>query len=196
VLDLLTLVFLPYDTLICLDAILRSGVRMLFTRRGLLLWQLPSYVRRNARRTPADFYREMWIAPAVAALLALVLWQTRPVEWFYWAPVLLLWLVSPVVGWWISTPLQAPAPNLTDAQRAFLRSSARRTWRFFAEFVGPQDNWLPPDNFQEYLAAVIASRTSPTNIGMALLANLAAYDFGFISAGEFLRRTGNTLATM
>jgi hypothetical protein len=62
--------------------------------------------------------------------------------------------------------------------------------------VSPQDNWLPPDNFQEYPVAIIASRTSPTNIGMALLANLAAYDFGYICAGEFLRLTGNTLATL
>ena len=87
-------------------------------------------------------------------------------------------------------------PNLTIDQRAFLRASARRTWRFFAEFVGPQDNWLPPDNFQEYPAPAIASRTSPTNIGMSLLADLAAYDFGYISAGEFLRLVENTLATM
>ncbi len=71
-LALLTLVFLPYDALIYLDAILRSGVRMLFTRRGLLLWQLPSYARRNARRTPADFFMEMWIAPAVAVVLGCI----------------------------------------------------------------------------------------------------------------------------
>ena len=196
VLALLTLVFLPYDTLICLDAILRSGVRMLFTRRGLLLWQLRSYASRNARRTLADFFMEMWIAPVLAVVLAFALWQSRSAELLFCAPVLLLWLVSPVVGWWISTPLVSPVPNLTDDQRAFLRASARRTWRFFAEFVGPQDNWLPPDNFQEYPAPAIASRTSPTNIGMSLLANLAAYDFGYICAGEFLRRTENTLATM
>ena len=67
VLALLTLVLLPYDTLICLDAILRSGVRMLFTRRGLLLWQLRSYASRNARRTLADFFMEMWIAPVAGA---------------------------------------------------------------------------------------------------------------------------------
>jgi cyclic beta-1,2-glucan synthetase len=200
VLDFLTLVFLPYDTLICLDAIRCSGVRMPFTRRGLLLWQLPSYARRNARRTQADYFREMWIAPVVAVVLGLYLtwaqWQTPSAEWLFWAPVLLLWLASPVIGRWISTPLQSPVPNLTDTQRIFLRASARRTWRFFAEFVGPEDNWLPPDNFQEYPAPHIASRTSPTNIGMALLANLAAYDFGYICAGELLRRTGYTLAAM
>ncbi len=199
---LLTLVFLPYDTLICLDAILRSGVRMLFTQRGLLLWQLPSYASRNARRTLADFYREMWIAPALAVALgsamagAWALGAGQLAVLLFSAPVLLLWLASPVVGWWVSLPLVSPAPDLSVDQRMFLRTSARRTWRFFAEFVGPQDNWLPPDNYQEYPAPVIASRTSPTNIGMSLLANLAAYDFGYISAGECLRLTANTLAAM
>ena len=204
VLALLTLVLLPYDALICLDAILRSGVRMLFTRRGLLLWQLHSYASRNESRTLPGFFREMWIAPVLAVLLGLALalsgaWAlevNRSAELLFCAPVLLLWLVSPVVGWWISKPLVSPVPDLTVDQRAFLRASARRTWRFFAEFVGPQDNWLPPDNFQEYPAPAIASRTSPTNIGMSLLANLAAYDFGYISAGELLRLTENTLATM
>jgi len=196
VLALLTLVLLPYETLICLSAILHSGVRMLFTQRGLLLWQLRSYASRNARRTLADYFREMWIAPVVALALAVALWQIRPTEWTFWSTFLLLWVVSPCVGWWISRPLLSRVAYLSQDQRAFLRVSARRTWRFFAQLVSPQDNWLPPDNFQEYPVAIIASRTSPTNIGMALLANLAAYDFGYICAGEFLHLTGNTLATL
>ncbi|MDP2252608.1 MAG: glucoamylase family protein, partial [Thiobacillus sp.] len=195
-LALLTLAFLPYDTLISLGAILRSGVRMLFTRRGLLLWQLPSYARRNARRSLTDFFREMWIAPVLAVALGVALAMEQPMTWLVAAPILLLWLLSPVAGWWISRPLAVPPPDLSVDQKAFLRTSARRTWRFFADFVGPDDNWLPPDNFQEYPAPAIASRTSPTNIGMSLLADLAAYDFGYLTAGECLQRVGNTLASM
>lgn len=196
VLALLTLVMLPYDTLISLSAILQSGLRMLFTRRSLMLWHLPSYTRRNVCRTLVDFVKEMWISPVSAVVLGLLLWSNSATEMFFYAPILLAWLLSPVVGWWISKPLISPVPQLTLDQRVFLRTSARRTWRYFAQFVGPQDNWLPPDNFQEYPAQVIATRTSPTNIGMALLADLAAYDFGYISAGEFLRRIQNTLETM
>lgn len=192
----LTLIFLPYDTLIYLDAILRSGVRMLFTRRGLLLWHMPAYTKRNARHTLADFFREMWIGPALALLTGLVLAVSQPAELLACFPVLLLWVLSPAVGWWISVPLVPSEPDLTADQRIFLRTSARITWRFFAEFVGPEDNWLPPDNFQEQPEPAIASRTSPTNIGMSLLANLAAYDLGYISAGEFLRLTSNTLGAM
>ncbi len=196
VLAFLTLVLLPYDTWICVKAILRSGLRMLFTRRGLLLWQLSSYASRNARRSLAGYFKEMWIAPVVALVLGYLLWELRATGWVYWAPILALWLVAPVVAWWISQPLISAIPDLSSEQREFLRNSARRTWRYFATFVGPLDNWLPPDNFQEYPAAEIASRTSPTNIGMALLANLTAYDFGYITAGDCLRVTENTLASM
>src|SRR5690349_4139216 len=120
----------------------------------------------------------MWIAPALAlVLLGLALDGNRTVELLLYAPILLALLLSPVVAWWISKPLSTPPPPLTSDQRVFLHTVARRTWRFFAQFVGPQDNWLPPDNFQEYPVKTIASRTSPTNIGMSLLANLTAYDF-------------------
>jgi hypothetical protein len=191
--SMLTLALLPYDALISLDAILRSGVRMLFTRRGLMLWHLGSYAKRNARHTLLDFFMEMWIAPALALLLGLVLFVTlkdnQTMALLFCAPMLFMWLLSPVIGWWISVPLGRQAPNLNLEQLEFLRRSARRTWRYFSTFVGPKDNWLPPDNFQEYPVAVIASRTSPTNIGMSLLANLAAYDFGYITAGELLHRT-------
>ncbi|MBT9569254.1 MAG: cyclic beta 1-2 glucan synthetase, partial [Thiobacillus sp.] len=198
----LTLIFLPYDTLICLDAIARSGLKMLFTRRGLLLWQTPGYARRNARKSLGGFLREMWIAPVFAAALLLILADVAPPgpdsvgQWLVWSPLLLLWLVAPAVGWSISMPLASPAPNLTEEQRQFLRASARRTWRYFVDFVNENENWLPPDNFQEHPAPVIAARTSPTNIGMALLSNLAAYDFGYLTAGELLHRTENTLDSM
>lgn len=195
-LALLTLAFLPYEALLSLDAIAGSGLRQLFTRRGLLLWHGPAYANRNARQTLADYCLEFWFAPVLAATLALAVFFERPAAWPASLPILLLWFVAPALAWWISQPLAAPKQVLSPDQRLFLRSAARRTWRYFADFVTAKDNWLPPDNFQEYPTAMLASRTSPTNIGMALLANQAAYDFGYLCAGEFLTRTENTLSAM
>ena len=79
---------------------------------------------------------------------------------------------------------------------SFLRVIARRTWHFFDTFVTAQENWLPPDNFQENPNPVIATRTSPTNMGLALLANLAARDFGYLSTGRLIQRTHDAFATM
>lgn len=83
------------------------------------------------------------------------------------APILLLWLMSPTIAWWLSRPLPGNVVQLTQEDRQFLEELSRKTWRFFETFVSQEDNWLPPDNFQDYPAAVIAHRTSPTNIGLA-----------------------------
>ena len=91
---------------------------------------------------------------------------------------------------------RAPVPALKAEQTAFLRKAARRTWRFFETFVTAQENWLPPDNFQEEPVPVIAARTSPTNMGLALLANLAACDFGYLPVGQLMKRTQDAFATM
>jgi cellobiose phosphorylase len=195
-LALTSLILLPYDALICVDAIFRSGVRMLFTRSGLLCWHLKSYAKRNAKHSLLDFLKEMWIAPALALIITLIFVFNWSVAWFYISPILMLWLTSPVIAWWISLPLVSSKQELNMVQRTFLRGIARRTWQFFAEFVTPLDNYLPPDNFQEFPSPAIASRTSPTNIGMSLLANLSACDFGYISTDDFLQLTSNTFTTL
>ena len=111
-------------------------------------------------------------------------------------PILGLWFASPAIAWWISRPLARREARLTADQTLFLRKLSRKTWAFFETFVGPEDHWLPPDNYQEHPVAVVAHRTSPTNMGLALLANLSAYDFGYISAGQLIERTANALHTM
>ena len=89
-----------------------------------------------------------------------------------------------------------PSPHLSASQRAFLRKLSRRTWRYFEVFVTADENWLPPDNYQDKPFEGIASRTSPTNIGMALLADLAACDFGYCSTGRLLDRIRKTFGTL
>ena len=111
-------------------------------------------------------------------------------------PILLLWFVSPAIVWWYSRPYIQHEAKLSEEQTIYLRKLARKTWAFFEVFVSPDDNWLPPDNFQEHPVEVIAHRTSPTNMGLALLANLSAYDFGHISAGQLIDRTTKALLTM
>ena len=192
----LGLAWLPHEVLYSVDAILRTLWRMTVSRRLLLQWQTSSDVEKRSSNAPAALWRLMWIGPALAVVLAAVLAWHRPSALIVAAPLLLLWLCSPSIAWWISKPNLPPAFSPTAAQMQFLRILARKTWAFFDAHVGPADHWLPPDNVQISPAPAIAHRTSPTNIGLALLANLAAYDFGFLSAGRLLDRTVQTLATM
>ena len=192
----LTLAFLPYDAFISMDAIGRTLLRLLVTHKRLLEWHTSSDSERTKHIDLAGFYATMWIAPAVALATGLCLAATQPLQLSLVLPMLGLWITAPWIAWWISQPIESQAPQLTAAQVTFLRRTARKTWHYFDSFVTAQENWLPPDNFQEIPVPTIATRTSPTNMGLSLLANLAAQDFGYLSVGGLIRRTHDALATM
>jgi len=193
---LFMLTFLAYDAWISYDAIARSMLRVIWTHRKLLEWKCSSDVERSQRVDLPGFSRSMWVGPALVLVLAAygigysISWP-GPV-----LALLIMWTLSPLVAWWLSRPLVTRPPRLSLSQRAFLQRLARRTWRYFEVFVTEEDHWLPPDNVQEYPALVVAQRTSPTNIGMALLANLTAYDYGYCSPTQLLDRTAKTCATL
>jgi cellobiose phosphorylase len=192
----LTMAFLPYDAFVSLDAIGRTLLRLLVTHKRLLQWQTSSDSERTTRADFAGFYATMWIAPAVTLAAGLFLFLSHPSQLVLALPVLGVWFAAPWIAWWISQSIESTAPKLTVEQTAFLGHTARKTWHFFETFVNSQENWLPPDNFQETPVPTIATRTSPTNMGLSLLAGLAARDFGYLSAGGLIRRTQDTLATM
>ena len=200
----LTLAFLPYEATVNLDAIVRTAWRMLVTHHGLLEWN-PSagdepdrngFEDTTRRSALAASIRSMWIAPVIGAAAAILLTVSAPSALVEATPILLLWFVSPGIAWWISLPIARREARLTMDQTLFLRKLTRRTWAFFESFVGPDDHWLPPDNLQEQPVASVAHRTSPTNMGLSLLANLAAYDFGYVPAGQLIVRTANAMGTM
>ncbi|MBC7415032.1 MAG: cyclic beta 1-2 glucan synthetase [Herminiimonas sp.] len=192
----LTLTFLPYEAWFSTDAIVRTNWRLLVSHRRLLEWKPSGRNHHASHNLFGGTLRTMWFSPALAIVVALVLAARHPQTLISAAPVLLLWLVAPFIAWSISRPMRRIQPAMDASQTAFLRRLSRKTWGFFETYVGPEDNWLPPDNVQEAPVAVVARRTSPTNIGLSLLANLAAYDFGYIPAGQLLERTANTLRTM
>ena len=193
---LFAIVFLAYDAYLGIDAIVRTTLRVFWTHCNLLEWKTSSDAQRSPRTDLFGFYRTMWFGPTLAIVTATTLFalaaKTLPAA----APFLLFWAVSPAVAWWLSRPLAPPQIRLSNSQQEFLGGVARRTWRYFEAFATEAENWLPPDNYQEHPATQVASRTSPTNLGMGLLAELAAYDLGYCSAGRHFERTHRTLATM
>jgi cellobiose phosphorylase len=192
----LTIVCLPYEALFSLDAIVRTVWRMLITRTRLLEWSPSSDRDRDRRTTLMAYCRTMWVGPVLAVGTVIYLMRSDPGALDAALPILGLWSASPAIAWWISRPLTRCPARLTANQAIFLRKLARKTWGFFEKFVGSDDHWLPPDNYQEHPVATVAHRTSPTNMGLALLANLSAYDFGYISAGRLIDRTTKALHTM
>jgi len=199
-LALVALATLPYEALFSLDAIVRTLWRLHVSYRRLLEWQTSAEASAGRPATAigdlAATYRRMAVAPATALITFAGLTVERPEALVAALPVLLLWTGVPAVIWWLNLPLARRQSTISDAEALQLRMLARRTWAFFETFVGPAEHHLPPDNVQEHPVERIAHRTSPTNIGLSLLATLTAHDFGYLTTIELIERTGATLDTM
>jgi len=192
----LAIASLPHDAHAGLDAMLRSVWRVVISRRHLLEWRSSSVVAKLGRNHRGVPWAALWAGPAAALVVATALIALRPSAMALALPWLLLWALSPVIAWWVSRSPTSRRYVPTAYDLAFLRQLARRTWAFFEVHGGPDDHGLPPDNLQMVPQPHVARRTSPTNIGLGLLAGLAAYDFGYLGAGRVLERTAATLATL
>jgi cyclic beta-1,2-glucan glucanotransferase len=193
---LFTIVCLPYEAYYTLDAIIKTNWRMFISHKHLLEWNPSHNTKINTQKSIAASFKQMWFAPFTGLGMIVYIIISAPINLLTGLPILILWIASPGIAWWLSLPLAKTKNILSEEQVIFLRKLARKTWAFFEIFVGKEDNWLPPDNYQEHPVARIAHRTSPTNIGLSLLANLSACDFGYIPNGQFIQRTANTLASM
>lgn len=193
---LLSLALLPYEAFLSTDAIVRTLFRLVVSRKRLLEWQSSIESDRTSKNSLVSFYTTMWFAPAFSVTASALVSVCYPLALPYVLPVLLVWLTAPLFVWWISCPIEVETPEFTQDQTLLLHRIARKTWNFFETFVTATENWLPPDNYQEIPEPVVASRTSPTNIGLSLLANLAAFDYGYLPAGKVIERTQRTFETM
>jgi hypothetical protein len=142
----LTLAFVPYEAAVSIDAIFRTAVRMLITRRNLLEWQTAGDSQIKTPRSLVANYRNMLIAPALAIVVAILVLAVQRSRMDAFLPWIGLWIASPAIAWWISMPLTPKTIRWTTDQIDFMGRLARRTWRYFEEFVTEEENWLPPDN--------------------------------------------------
>ena len=186
---------LPYEAFSNTDAILRTLWRMFISHKNLLQWN-PYHSTLVTKRTIAAVYATMWFGPFLSVALFVYLTIYAPVSLIFAVPFIAIWILGPFVAWFISREVTQEKEIFSAEQNIFLRVLGRKIWSFFETFVNEKDNWLPPDNYQEEPVERIAHRTSPTNIGLSLLAILTAHDFGYIVTEEVIMRTTNTLDTL
>ncbi len=187
--------FLPHQAWLSVDAIVRVFYRRHVSHRRLLEWQTAARASSDAHHHMNATFRQLLIISGLSAALTIVLLlegEFAPTSMF-----VILWIASPLLMRWLSGAAPSRSRRkLGAAENLFLRRVARETWRFFDDLVGPETNWLPPDNTQLALRIEVAPRTSPTNIGLWLTSALAARDFGYLTPDEFCRRCSRTMETL
>jgi cyclic beta-1,2-glucan synthetase len=194
---LLALAFLPHQAWVSADAIARTLWRLLVSKRRLLEWQSASITERTVGAGGSSSWRALGPAAGTASIAAVLAITRMPgtgplgLAWpdaLAVAGVAVLWAASPVLAHALSTPAVRARRQLDETQQQTALALARVHWRYFDEFVTADTQWLAPDNFQEDPSPVVAMRTSPTNIGLQLLAIGSAHDLGFITTTDMTRR--------
>ncbi|HYP79527.1 MAG TPA: glucoamylase family protein [Steroidobacteraceae bacterium] len=191
-----SLAMLAQNTWLGVDAIARALFRLAVSRRHLLEWTTAAQLKFVRSDALSSFVWPLKSASIVVVAAVAVLLAVNPPAIMRFAPLLLVWWLSPILARFLSRPLDKPDHELPPEVDLELRGTARLTWTFFEQFVTAEDNFLPPDNFQEDPVPVVAHRSSPTNMGLYLLATVAARDFGWLGLKEMTDRLTQTFATL
>ncbi len=198
---------LPHQAAVTVDAIARVGYRRWISKRRLLQWtaqatylsgNVDGRERGGGSRQNSLFVASLTFGCLFSIMVAWTLFFITPKSLPLATPWLSLWFFSPLIGWFlIQRPVKQKSDSpLSEADRRLLRQVARRTWHFFSAFVGKNTSWLPPDNYQVAYQDRLAMRTSPTNIGLWMTSVLGAYDSGYLTIDQVLKRLTNTMATI
>ncbi len=185
--------FLPYETYLMLDAVIRSLVRLV-TRRHLLEWVTAAEGDRKAKMGVAHYWKNMAAAPLLAAALYTLSIATTHSFSLIAFLVSGVWFFAPSIALAISRPRHVKIYALDVAQKAYLEGVALKTWRFFEEVSEEDEYYWPPDNYQQSPSKGIAKRTSPTNVAYGMGAAICAYYFGFITLAEAVKRLERIVA--
>ena len=184
----LRLILLPWEAILNTSAIVTALWRMAVSHRNLLQWQTAA--QRAGRRDGLGAYlRALWPASALGLLTAVL----TPSPTGLAAGI--VWMLSPFVLAALGAPNAAGAAPLSRGAQRELLGWAKATWQYFETFCTAEDHYLPPDNVQSQPPTGTAHRTSPTNMGLALVSALGAHALG-IDDGQGLALAERMLTTM
>ena len=161
--------------------------RRFVSKRRLLEWVTAADAEEALPDAAYAYLLRLWQGPLAALLLCLARLD--------WWPLAAVWAVSPFIAWAVSREVPKRR-SLSREQRVRLGAAGRRTWEYFVCLVNEETHFLPPDNYQFAPKPGPALRTSPTNIGYALLANACAAELAYIGWDEMCARIGATLDTL
>jgi cyclic beta-1,2-glucan synthetase len=188
--------FIPYQAYLMLDAIIRTLYRLIVSKKNLLEWQTAADMEVKLGKRLKDFIASMWMGSAISILILLLAFNSSTSIGIISIPSCVIWFLSPLVAYVISLERCLETFEIKVEEEAFLRKLSRKTWAYFEDFVNDENNWLGPDNYQEDPPNGLASRTSPTNMGMELTSNLVAYDLGYIGIIDAVSRIDKIMTSM
>ena len=181
--------FLPYEAYCCIRAVITALYRMMISRRNMLQWVTSSESDKKEYSGIFHYYKKMWFNILCGGILIILSANIIGVI------VGIIWALAPYLAKILSEKKKRENA-IIETDREYLITCSVEIWRYFLDHLTKKENFLPPDNWQEKPAVGTAHRTSPTNIGFALLSAISAYDLGIETKERTLEIIGNILNTV
>ncbi len=196
---ILAIAFLPHKAYISLDAIIRTIYRMTVSKKHLLQWTTAEDAEKNAKTDYISYYKSMIIniVLGVLGLFALFLVKSYAITLILYA-ICIIWIIAPGLACYISKEeiKKAKVKELSNDEIKYVLEIGKKTWDYFETYINKENNYLPPDNYQEDRTNKAVNRTSSTNIGLGLLSIVSAYDLGYIDLEKTITMLKNMLETI
>ena len=191
----LSLAALPDKAYFSLNACIKTLYRIFISKKHFLEWMTAEEAEKNSKKDLISYYKNM-LSNIILGILGIVLVILKPIDIYSFFILIfsILWLTAPTIFWYISREEKAikNIDKLKEKDKEYLLNIGKKTWQYFKEFISEKSNFLPPDNYQEDRTPKIMNRTSPTNIGLGLLAVISSYDLNY----ENIEDTINLLEKM
>ncbi len=177
---LIDISLIPDKAVTAAKSMVKAMYRMLVSKKHMLEWTTAEEAEKLSKQGILVYLKSM-IFSIVMGLIVIVLGVIS--SYIFYEIVGILWIMSPLIQSFISKTVnnKDKYKELNEAEKQYVIDIARKTWNFFKEYLNEKTNYLPPDNYQEDRKEKIVYRTSPTNIGLAMLSVVASYDLGFES---------------
>ena len=172
---------LPDKAYISIKAERKTMYRMLKSKKHLLEWITSEEAEKNAKTDLVSYYKNM-PANIILGILFILIAILMPKVLAVTSLILgIIWLISPSIMYSISKKEKQknPVETLNSKDKEYVLDIGYRTWMYFKDNLTSKSNFLPPDNYQEDRKPKLVMRTSPTNIGLALLSVMSAYDLKY-----------------
>lgn len=179
---LFTLATLPDKAYMSANAICKTLYRLKVSKKHMLEWVTAEEAEKMAKKDIKSYYINMApnIILGILGILYIFINAKNPFSVLIFV-ISLLWLIAPAIMCYISKEIVVNNKKelLVDKDKQYVLEVGKRTWQFFRDYLVKENNYLPPDNYQEDRKPKAIKRTSSTNIGLALLAVISSYDLGY-----------------
>ena len=162
------LIFLPYKAVLLLEAIIITLYRMFISKKNLLEWVTAADAEKLLGKNLKCYLKEMIISPIIGIILVVISVLFHNENLGTSIALFIAWSLSPFVSYLISDTRETKKIIIKKNERNILIDVAKRTWEFFSEYMNKENNYLPPDNYQEGRKRLVTKNTSSTNIGLRI----------------------------